>query len=208
VAAGGWRCGAREDALPRYRAKRPFEIPIRPLQDRHTEERLATNAASIRIVFSGVKQYVSRGSSAQCGDQLASSLGGLPYRACPPASGAAVLRRARSRSAGQKCLKPLSAWARTAHATGEVNAQTALSRFCRHRLTGMAATVRQSPRGTAGHRLLSVHGPVPGGRGTRSPDPQRAPHLGGCQRLAGRATAHYRLGYSRCCRKKCRPGPC
>ncbi len=35
-----------------------------------------SNVASIRILPSGVKQYVSRGSSSQCRNQLASSPGG------------------------------------------------------------------------------------------------------------------------------------
>jgi hypothetical protein len=50
------------------------------VQDRHTEENgdffygLPTNAASIRILPSGVKQYVSRGSSSKFGDELVSSV--------------------------------------------------------------------------------------------------------------------------------------
>jgi hypothetical protein len=55
------------------------------VQDRHIEEiaifyDLPANDASIRILPSGVKQYVSRGGSSQFGDQLVSSWEAGPWR--------------------------------------------------------------------------------------------------------------------------------
>src|SRR2546430_17610558 len=50
---------------------------------------------------------------------------------------------------------------------------------------------REARSHSAGHSLLSVHGPGPAGGGTRAPDPPKAPPPRGCPRRARRGTVHY-----------------